>query len=172
MIAAPAFVLLFVLSLGFFPGEELIVRAREFRCGPGNGHARPAFRPRSSRSLQARRPEAGLALAVRPPPAPVIRRTIRVSMDRSGGKVYGRGDVLPVRGSRTGSCQRLTELRPTATAFKRASRRSSPGVRINQVLEKKMNGSKNHFRVTIATIAFGLAALIALPESIRMPRQR
>ena len=56
-----------------------------------------------------------------------------------------------------GSLSRLT------AAFQRAGRRSSPGVRINQVLEKKMNGSKNRFRVTIAAIAFGLAALIALP---------
>ena len=44
-------------------------------------------------------------------------------------------------------------------AFQRAGRRSSPGPRINQVLEKTMNGSKNHFRTIVAAIAFGLAAL-------------
>ena len=55
-----------------------------------------------------------------------------------------------------GSLSRLT------AAFQRAGRRSSPGVRINQVLEKKMNGSKNHFRVSMEAMGLGLAALIAL----------
>lgn len=70
MIAAPAFALLFVLSLGFFPGEELIVKARELRVRPREW-SRPV--QLSTPVLPVSFRPAGLklafALAVRPPPA-------------------------------------------------------------------------------------------------------
>lgn len=70
MIAAPAFLLLFVLSLGFFPGEELIVKAREYRARPREW-SRPVLL--SDPVLPVPFRPVGLklafALAVRPPPA-------------------------------------------------------------------------------------------------------
>jgi hypothetical protein len=70
LIAAPAFVLFFVLSLGFFPGEELIVKARQLGTRPREW-ARPVLLPVPVLPLTPR--PVGLrlafALAVRPPPA-------------------------------------------------------------------------------------------------------
>jgi hypothetical protein len=70
LIAAPAFVLFFVLSLGFFPGEELIVKARELGVRPKEW-SRPVLLPVPVLPFSFR--PIGLklafALAVRPPPA-------------------------------------------------------------------------------------------------------
>ncbi len=70
MIAAPAFALLFVLSLGFFPGEELIVKVRQLTTRPREW-SRPVLLANPVLPLQIR--PVGLkiafALAVRPPPA-------------------------------------------------------------------------------------------------------
>lgn len=70
MIAAPAFALLFVLSLGFFPGEELIVKVRELRSRPREW-SRPVrlSRPALPVSLRPVGLKLAFALAVRPPPA-------------------------------------------------------------------------------------------------------
>jgi hypothetical protein len=70
LIAAPAFVLFFVLSLGFFPGEELIVKARELGIRPKEW-SRPVLveipaLPFSPRPVGLK---LAFALAVRPPPA-------------------------------------------------------------------------------------------------------
>ncbi len=69
LIAAPAFALFFVLSLGFFPGEELIVKAREFGARPREW-SRPVLLPVPVLPVSVK--PAGLrvafALAVRPPP--------------------------------------------------------------------------------------------------------
>lgn len=69
LIVAPAFALLFVLSLGFFPGEKLIERVRE-RSRPREW-SRPVVLATPSIDVVTR--PAGLrlafALAVRPPPA-------------------------------------------------------------------------------------------------------
>ena len=70
MIAAPAFALFFVLSLGFFPGEELIVKARELGSRPREW-SRPVLLPVPVLPV-AFRPvglKMAFALAVRPPPA-------------------------------------------------------------------------------------------------------
>lgn len=70
LIAAPAFALFFVLSLGFFPGEELIVKARQFGDRPREW-SRPVLLPVPVLPFSFR--PVGLklafALAVRPPPA-------------------------------------------------------------------------------------------------------
>lgn len=70
LIAAPGFALFFVLSLGFFPGEQLIVKARELSTRPKEW-ARPVHfsapvLPLSSRPVGLK---LAFALAVRPPPA-------------------------------------------------------------------------------------------------------
>lgn len=69
LIAAPAFALFFVLSLGFFPGEELIVKLRELAVRPREW-SRPVPQPAPSLSVPFRRVGLRLAfaLAVRPPP--------------------------------------------------------------------------------------------------------
>ncbi|HMU26809.1 MAG TPA: hypothetical protein PKA56_00425 [Solirubrobacterales bacterium] len=69
LIAAPAFALFFVLSLGFFPGEQLIVKARELVSRPREWSrpvpiAAPVL-PFSSRPVGL---DLAFALAVRPPP--------------------------------------------------------------------------------------------------------
>jgi len=69
LITAPAFVLFFVLSLGFFPGEELIVKARKLATRPREW-SRPVLLavpvlPLASRPVGLR---LAFALAVRPPP--------------------------------------------------------------------------------------------------------
>ena len=70
LITAPAFALFFVLSLGFFPGEQLIVKARELGSRPREW-SRPVLLaipvlPHSSRPVGLK---MAFALAVRPPPA-------------------------------------------------------------------------------------------------------
>lgn len=70
LIAAPAFALFFVLSLGFFPGEKLIVKVRELRSRPREW-SRPVrvsfpVLPDAIRPVGRR---LAFALAVRPPPA-------------------------------------------------------------------------------------------------------
>mgnify|MGYP003553308362 CR=1 FL=1 len=69
LIAAPAFVFFFVLSLGFFPGEELIVKARKLGTRRGE-RSRSVSLPVPALPLVTR--PVGLkfafALAVRPPP--------------------------------------------------------------------------------------------------------
>lgn len=70
LIAAPAFALFFVLSLGFFPGEELIVKARELAARPREW-SRPVLLPVPDLPLSTRPVglDLAFALAVRPPPA-------------------------------------------------------------------------------------------------------
>lgn len=70
LIAAPAFALFFVLSLGFFPGEQLIVKARELGNRPKEW-ARPVLFSAPVLPFSARPVGLNLAfaLAVRPPPA-------------------------------------------------------------------------------------------------------
>lgn len=70
LITAPAFALFFILSLGFFPGEELIAKAREFRVRPREW-SRPVLLPVPVLPLSSRPVgiKLAFALAVRPPPA-------------------------------------------------------------------------------------------------------
>jgi hypothetical protein len=74
LVLAPAFLLLLTLSLGFFPGEKVIIKVRGRRT-----RHRPTVRPLAEAvpevldlARQTGR-EIAYALAVRPPPyAPVI----------------------------------------------------------------------------------------------------
>lgn len=69
LIAAPAFALFFVLSLGFFPGEDLIIKIRESATRPREW-SRPIRLAAPSLPI-ASRPvglKLAFALAVRPPP--------------------------------------------------------------------------------------------------------
>lgn len=69
LVAAPAFALFFVLSLGFFPGEELISKIRE-RVSRPREWGRPVRLVAPSLPI-ASRPvglKLAFALAVRPPP--------------------------------------------------------------------------------------------------------
>ena len=70
LIAAPAFALFFVLSLGMFPGEELIAKAREFRTRPREWSRPVALQePILDISIRPIGLKLAFALAIRPPPA-------------------------------------------------------------------------------------------------------